>query len=88
MLTNIVGASIGRTAIYDLDENANINQAVCILRCKLDVLNNEYLTVLLNSDFLLNVLHSNKVENARANLSLGFFKKLQIPLPDIIFKIN
>ena len=33
ILTNIVGASIGRTAIYNLNsENSNINQAVCIIR--------------------------------------------------------
>ena len=28
MLTNIVGASIGRTAIYDRETLANINQAL------------------------------------------------------------
>ncbi|MBK6824135.1 MAG: restriction endonuclease subunit S [Saprospiraceae bacterium] len=33
VLTNIVGASIGRTAIFDLDDIANINQAVCLIRC-------------------------------------------------------
>ena len=32
LLMNIVGASIGRVAYYDLDEVANINQAVCLIR--------------------------------------------------------
>ena len=33
ILTNLVGASIGRTAVYNEDiDNANINQAVCIIR--------------------------------------------------------
>jgi type I restriction enzyme S subunit len=32
ILMNIVGASIGRTAIFNLNRNANINQAVCLIR--------------------------------------------------------
>ena len=36
VLTNIVGASIGRTAIFNLDEITNINQAVCLMRCFLE----------------------------------------------------
>jgi type I restriction enzyme S subunit len=32
ILMNIVGASIGRTALYDLDKVANVNQAVCLIR--------------------------------------------------------
>ncbi|PNU18924.1 restriction endonuclease subunit S [Geothermobacter hydrogeniphilus] len=32
VLMNIVGASIGRTAVYDIDDVANINQAVCLIR--------------------------------------------------------
>ena len=83
VLTNIVGASIGRTAIFDLDEVANINQAVCLLRCKPSLLNNYYLAYLLNSPFLLQVFDDNKVDTARANLSLGFFSLLEIPLPPL-----
>jgi len=83
VLTNIVGASIGRTAIFNLKEITNINQAVCILRCKENLINNLYLMRLLNSDFFLKILHENKVDNARANLSLGFFENLTIPLPPL-----
>ncbi len=83
VLTNIVGASIGRTAIFDLDENSNINQAVCLIRCKEKILNNEFLTYLLNSPFVKIHLHENEVNNARANLSLGFFRSLVIPLPKL-----
>ena len=83
VLTNIVGASIGRTAIYNLDEIANINQAVCLIRCKNKVLHNEYLMYLLNSPFTKQHLHENEVNNARANLSLGFFRNLTIPYPKI-----
>lgn len=83
VLTNIVGASIGRTAIFDLDDIANINQAVCLIRCNKEVLFNEYLMYLLNSPFTKQHLHDNEVNSARANLSLGFFRSLSIPLPKL-----
>jgi type I restriction enzyme S subunit len=94
VLTNIVGASIGRTAIYDREEIANINQAVCLIRCQSNKLLNKYLCYLLNSPYFRQILHDNEVNNARANLSLGFFRGLQIPLPlvneqaSIVFKID
>lgn len=83
VLTNIVGASIGRTAIFDRDEVANINQAVCLIRCILDRISNSYLSFVLNSPFFRHILHENEVDNARANLSLTFFKNLVVPLPPI-----
>jgi len=83
VLTNIVGASIGRTAIFNLDDVANINQAVCLIRCNEKVLFNEYLMYLLNSPFAKQHLHDNEVNNARANLSLGFFRSLLIPTPKL-----
>jgi len=83
VLTNIVGASIGRTAIFDLDEITNINQAVCLMRCLPEKIYNYYLMFLLNSPFFKNILHDNEVNNARANLSLTFFKNLVIPLPTL-----
>lgn len=81
VLTNIVGASIGRTAVFDMDEVANINQAVCLIRCKPSILYNFYLVYLLNSPFFKQVLHDNEVNSARANLSLSFFSQLVVPLP-------
>lgn len=83
VLTNIVGASIGRTAIFDLNDIANINQAVCLIRCNKEILFNEYLMHLLNSPFTKQHLHDNEVNNARANLSLGFFRSLLIPIPKL-----
>jgi len=83
VLTNIVGASIGRTAIFDRDDVANINQAVCLLRCKPTMLNNHYLAYLLNSPVFKHILHENEVNNARANLSLSFFSQLPVPLPHV-----
>ena len=88
VLTNIVGASIGRTAIFNMDDVANINQAVCLIRCNHDLLFNEYLMYLLNSPFTKQHLHDNEVNNARANLSLGFFRSLSIPLPELTEQIK
>jgi type I restriction enzyme S subunit len=88
VLTNIVGASIGRTAIYELDDLANINQAVCLIRCNNENLNNQYLCYLLNSYTLRQFLHDNETNNARANLSLGFFTDLEIPLPEMSRQIG
>jgi type I restriction enzyme S subunit len=84
VLTNIVGASIGRTAVFDLEEITNINQAVCLMRCDSEKVYSYYLMYLLNSPFFKKTLHDNEVDNARANLSLTFFKNLYIPLPKII----
>ena len=36
VLLNITGASIGRSCVYDLDEEANVNQHVCIIRMEKD----------------------------------------------------
>jgi type I restriction enzyme S subunit len=41
------------------------------------------LTFLLNSPFFREILHDNEVDNARANLSLGFFSNLAIPVPPL-----
>jgi type I restriction enzyme S subunit len=83
VLTNIVGASIGRTAVFERDDVANINQAVCMMRCKQGLLLNHFLAYLLNSPFFKRQLHAAEVDNARANLSLTFFRELQIPLPSV-----
>lgn len=80
VLTNIVGASIGRTAVFDREDVANINQAVCLMRCKKDKLINKFLCYYLNSPCVKRFLHENEIDNARANLSLGFFRGLQMPV--------
>lgn len=84
ILMNIVGASIGRTAVFNLkDTVANINQAVCLIRlvdsCQDVTL--PYLLHFLNSDIGLSFMFGNQVENARANLSMGNIAKFVIPFP-------
>ncbi len=83
LLTNIVGASIGRTAVYDLDDIANINQAVCIIRLLPESIDKQFILHFFNSDYCLNMMFENQVENARANLSMGNIEKFIIPFPPL-----
>ena len=83
VLTNIVGASIGRTAIFNLDEEANVNQAVCVIRPNPAVIDSTFLMTVLNSPNFIERLVGNSVENARANVSMGVLGSMTIPLPTI-----
>ena len=82
-LMNIVGASIGRTAIYDLDEIANVNQAVCLIRVFYEFVASQYLLYFFNSEICLSYMFDKQVDNARANLSMGNIAKFVIPLPPL-----
>ena len=81
VLTNIVGASIGRTAIWNEDISANINQAVCLVRFPDSSLNKQYLVNILNSDFGIRLMMDNQFDTGRGNLSLGAISKFKIPFP-------
>lgn len=83
ILTNIVGASIGRTALFDLDVLANINQAVCILRIEHSFINKAYLLNLMNSNLALKLMSDNSFAPGRANLSMGDIANFPIPLPPL-----
>lgn len=83
LLTNIVGASIGRTALYDLDYTANINQAVCILRIEHSFINKKFLLYLMNSSFIIQLMHKMQFAPGRANLSMGDLANFPIPLPPL-----
>lgn len=83
ILTNIVGASIGRTALFDLDVVANINQAVCILRIEHSFKNKAYLLNLMNSNLALKLMSDNSFAPGRANLSMGDIANFPIPLPPL-----
>lgn len=83
LLTNIVGASIGRTALFDEEiENANINQAVCIIRLVNNCLT-DYLLMYLNSATAIQIMTNKSVDSARANLSLTSVTNLMVPLPPL-----
>lgn len=79
VLFNLVGASIGRAAVFNLSRLTNINQAVAIIRLK-DSLNNKYLSFYLNSAIAKHKYLEKIVDVARANLSLADVTSIEIPL--------
>ncbi|HBY03300.1 MAG TPA: hypothetical protein DEH07_01875, partial [Desulfotomaculum sp.] len=82
LLVNIVGASIGRAAVFYSDEVANINQAVALVRCNKEVCLT-YLCYYLNSPKALQMYNEMQVDVARANLSLKNIGDLAIIYPPI-----
>ena len=88
ILINIVGASIGRCAIFNIDvECANTNQAVCVFRPNLEN-DSMFLSLYLQSETTQNRLFRTQVETARANLSLGDFRKFKFVIPQKEEQIN
>ena len=82
VLFNIVGASIGRAAIFELDKLSNINQAVALIRLDEEVLN-QYVNYYLNSEGAKQEYLKKQVEVARANLSLQNVKDIEIPFCNV-----
>ena len=82
-LMNIVGASIGRTAVYDIDILANINQAVCLIRISTTDLSRKFLLHFFNSETCLEYMFDKQVDNARPNLSMGNIAKFLLPIPPL-----
>jgi Restriction endonuclease S subunits len=82
VLVNIVGASIGRAAIFNINTDANINQAVCLIRLNENA-SSKYLCYYLNSPEALKYYAENKVDVARANLSLKDIGNISIPMPPL-----
>ncbi|QXE19316.1 restriction endonuclease subunit S [Clostridium sp. 001] len=83
LLINIVGGSIGRTAIFDLEECCNINQAVCLVRIIEKSVYRSYLLHFMNSNICISYMFDKQVDNARANLSMSNISKFLIPIPPL-----
>jgi type I restriction enzyme S subunit len=85
ILMNLVGASIGRTAVYNLLIEANINQAVALIRLIRSVpnLNQEFLLHYLNSPSAIDHMMASQVVNAQPNISLTDAREFPIPIPPI-----
>lgn len=79
VLVNIVGASIGRAAIFNLDANANINQAVSLIRLK-KLVEPKFISYYLNSPLANDYYQNRIVDVARANLSLKDISEIPIPI--------
>ncbi|MFT5031868.1 MAG: type I restriction enzyme S subunit, partial [Candidatus Binatia bacterium] len=85
ILMNLVGASIGRTAIYNLRESANINQAVALIRLvrETDGVCPQFLLHYLNSPSAIDYMLSSRVTSAQPNISLTNARDFAIPLPPL-----
>ena len=82
-LINIVGASIGRAAQFNLDCKANINQAAALVRVTDKRIRDKYLLIYLNSEKALQMYDSMKSDTGRANLSLQDIGSLSILIPPV-----
>lgn len=85
LLMNLVGASIGRTAVYDLDVEANINQAVALVRLH-DILDGpdvRFLLHYLNSVTAVQLMMGSRVVTAQPNISLADVRGFPVPLPPL-----
>jgi type I restriction enzyme S subunit len=85
ILMNLVGASIGRTAVYDLHDGANINQAVALIRLvrETDGICPRFLLNYLNSPAAINNMLSSRVVNALPNISLTDAREFAVPIPPL-----
>ncbi|HEX3740788.1 MAG TPA: restriction endonuclease subunit S [Terriglobales bacterium] len=82
LLVNLVGASIGRSCIFDSwNGPANVNQAVGVITLDKSLIETRFLANLLTSSSGQNLLLGNRVEAARANISLTDLRESKIPLP-------
>ena len=82
ILINIVGASIGRSCLYNRDIPANINQAVCLFRCN-SLVHNLYTLLYLSLPKIIRTLLETQTESARPNLSLTDISLLNFLLPPL-----
>lgn len=82
ILINIVGASIGRSCIYNQDVKANINQAVCLFRVN-SLTYNSYVNLYLSLPQTIQTLLGTQTESARPNLSLTDISNLKFLLPPL-----
>lgn len=85
ILMNLVGASIGRTAIYDLHVEANINQAVALIRMVHSVPNlcTNFLLHYFNSRIAIELMLESRVVTAQPNMSLTDARQFPVPVPPL-----
>jgi type I restriction enzyme, S subunit len=85
ILMNLVGASIGRTALYNLTVEANINQAVALIRLieLQEGPNVDYLLHYFNSPSAIEFMLGSRVTTAQPNMSLTDAREFTIPLPPL-----
>lgn len=82
VLLNITGASIGRVAYFEREDNsANVNQHVSILRPNQDVLNYIYLSYCISQDNFQKEIMKKNVGGTREAFNFSQIKNFMIPIP-------
>lgn len=82
ILIAIVGATIGQVGIYKYDREANINQAIALVRLQ-DGINYEYVKEFIKSSIGQLNLDRLKRPVARANINLEEIASIQVILPSL-----
>src|SRR3989338_7307730 len=82
VLIAIVGATIGQVSIYDYDKEANINQAIALVRLK-EGINPEYVKAFMISTLGQKQLDRIKRPVARANINLDEIRGINIILSSL-----
>lgn len=81
---NITGASIGRVAAFDRNgDKANVNQHVCIIRPKSEMLDFRYLTTFLCSPRFQEIINRLQRGGTRQALTFDMIANFDIPLPSL-----
>ena len=82
LLIAIVGATIGQIGIYNYDREANINQAIAVVRLKNEI-EVEFAESFLKSALGKSILDRIKRPVARANINLDEIGIIPIPVPPL-----
>ena len=83
ILINIVGASIGRSCQFDIEnQSANINQAVCLFRTN-ELVKSAFIFQFLQHSSTVNKLLGTQSESARPNLSLSDMRDFVFSIPPL-----
>lgn len=90
LLLNLVGASIGRTAVYELGDIANINQAVALVRLvqKDSAPFVSYLLHYFNSPLAIRLMLASRVTTAQPNMSLTDARQFPVPVPPLAEQVR
>ncbi|MGP5009970.1 hypothetical protein ACTXIR_03500 [Psychrobacter glacincola] len=88
VLLNITGASIGRSAVYNLGEKANVNQHVCILRTIEKQVDPMFLCEFLNSFYGQQQIQLLQAGGNREGLNFANIKAMKFPNYDFSEQIE
>ena len=83
VLLNITGASIGRCAVYNEQRQANVNQHVCIIRLKPEMVNSDFLCTLINTEAFQESIMRIQSGASRQALNFQQIRDFAIPLPPL-----